>query len=81
MSGIRLSDNPQYDLYGSCGNFGPGPPCRYTAKLDRAALLERFGDMELGDFRRRMRCPKCGHRGGEVTFVSRLTEWLPFSGV
>ncbi|MET4702095.1 hypothetical protein ABIE65_005146 [Constrictibacter sp. MBR-5] len=61
MSGIRLSDNPQYDLYGSCGNFGPGPPCRYSAKLDRAALLERFGDMELGDFRRSRAVTKRTH--------------------
>jgi|AutmiccBRH37_all_1029493.scaffolds.fasta_scaffold65173_1 hypothetical protein len=60
MSGVRLSDNLQYDLSGHCVYFGPGQPCRYSAELDRAALLKRYGDLEMAKFRRRMRCPKCG---------------------
>lgn len=78
MPAPMLSDTPDHDLIGYCANYGPGEPCRHSAKLDRAALLARYGDMDMDEFRRRMRCTVCGHRGGSVRLVTRSgvrAEW------
>jgi hypothetical protein len=61
-------------LMGHCGSYCGADGCSYCRELDLDLLIQRFGPEHVfvNDqwIARRIKCSRCGHKGGTITVKS-----------